>query len=62
VGGETTCQQCGLIVDEYRIGHGPEWRTFDNGDSEERVRTGGARSEARYDKGLSTKISRVSDG
>ena len=28
--GETVCQDCGLVVDEDEIDHGPEWRAFDS--------------------------------
>lgn len=24
---ETACEDCGLLIDEQRIDHGPEWRT-----------------------------------
>jgi len=34
---ETVCEECGLVVDEQRIDHGPEWRGFDE---DERERTG----------------------
>jgi len=26
---ETICKDCGLIIDEQRIDHGPEWRAHD---------------------------------
>ena len=26
---ETICEECGLVIDEQRIDHGPEWRGFD---------------------------------
>jgi len=34
---ETVCEDCGLVIDEQRIDHGPEWRAYDD---EERERTG----------------------
>ena len=57
--GETICADCGLILSEYRIDHGPEWigRTSDG---ESRSRTGAPRTEARHDRGLSTKIGHTS--
>jgi transcription initiation factor TFIIB len=34
---ETACEDCGLVLDEQRIDHGPEWRPFETA---ERERTG----------------------
>ncbi|WP_134672229.1 transcription initiation factor IIB [Halorussus marinus] len=55
---ETICEDCGLVIDEQRIDHGPEWRTFDE---DERERTGAPLTAARHDRGLSTEISRGTD-
>jgi len=52
-GQETHCTECGLVVDEQQLDHGPEWRSFD---ADERRRTGAPRTVARHDKGLSTEI------
>jgi len=49
---------CGLVVDEQRIDHGPEWRAFDE---DERERTGAPLTAARHDRGLSTEIGRRTD-
>ncbi|WP_262174655.1 transcription initiation factor IIB [Haloarcula laminariae] len=54
-GGETHCSDCGLVVDEQQIDHGPEWRAFD---ADECRRTGAPRTVTRHDKGLSTEIGR----
>lgn len=27
---ETACEDCGLVIDEQRIDHGPEWRAYDD--------------------------------
>ncbi|WP_338740176.1 transcription initiation factor IIB family protein [Haloplanus salilacus] len=56
-GTETICGECGLVVDEYRIDHGPEWRSFadDEGQPE---RTGAPLTQSRHDRGLSTDIGR----
>ncbi|WP_299334784.1 transcription initiation factor IIB [Haloplanus sp.] len=56
-GTETVCSRCGLVVDEYRIDHGPEWRSFadDEGQPE---RTGAPLTQSRHDRGLSTDIGR----
>lgn len=57
--GETFCVDCGLIVDEYRIDHGPDWSAY----NEDEVRhTGGPRTVTRHDRGLSTVIGQRTDG
>ncbi|SFT09158.1 transcription initiation factor IIB [Halostagnicola kamekurae] len=55
---ETICEKCGLIVDEQRTDHGPEWRACDR---DERKRTGATLTAARHDRGLSTEIGRGTD-
>jgi len=50
---ETHCSDCGLVVDEQPVDHGPEWRSFDG---DERKRTGAPRTVTRHDNGLSTTI------
>jgi transcription initiation factor TFIIB len=55
---ETVCEDCGLVIDEQRIDHGPEWRGFDD---DERERTGAPLTAARHDRGLSTEIGRGTD-
>jgi transcription initiation factor TFIIB len=56
-GTETICGQCGLVVDEYRIDHGPEWRSFAD-DETSPARTGAPLTQSRHDRGLSTDIGR----
>ncbi|WP_436932442.1 transcription initiation factor IIB [Halosimplex halobium] len=59
-GGETRCSECGLVVDACRVDRrGP--RTFDEDDTDRR-RTGAPLTEARHDRGLSTKIGHTTDG
>jgi len=55
---ETVCEDCGLVIDEQRIDHGPEWRAYDY---EECERTGAPLTAARHDRGLSTEIGRGTD-
>ncbi|WP_254538711.1 transcription initiation factor IIB [Halomarina litorea] len=55
---ETVCEDCGLIIDEQPIDHGPEWRAYDQ---EECERTGAPLTAARHDRGLSTEIGRNVD-
>jgi len=58
---ETACEDCGLIVDEQRIDHGPDWQhSTDHSESQKRV--GPPRTVARHDNGLSTEIGRWRDG
>lgn len=53
-GDETLCSECGLVLDEDRIDHGPDWRSFDDGDGDGDAgeRCGGARTQLRHDRGL----------
>lgn len=55
---ETVCEDCGLVIDEQRLDHGPEWRTYD---ADKRERTGAPLTAARHDRGLSTEIGRGTD-
>jgi transcription initiation factor TFIIB len=54
--GETVCTDCGLVVEEDHIDHGPEWRAFDPGDHETKSRVGAPTTQLMHDKGLSSKI------
>lgn len=55
-GSETFCTDCGLVVAEDAIDHGPEWRSFADGPNRER--TGAPLTRSRHDRGLSTEIGR----
>jgi len=57
---ETRCRECGLIVDEYQIDHGPEW--FITSENTNRRRTGAPLTGGRHDRGLSAEIGRHTDG
>lgn len=61
ISGETICTECGLVVDEEQIDHGPEWRTFED-DEHDPERTGAPLTASRHDRGLSTEIGRHRDG
>jgi transcription initiation factor TFIIB len=54
-GDETVCTECGLVVAEHRIDHGPEWRSFADDDTNPE-RTGAPLTRSRHDRGLSTEI------
>ncbi|MGM0510255.1 MAG: transcription initiation factor IIB [Thermoplasmatota archaeon] len=55
--GEIICENCGLVLDDYYIDEGPEWRAFDSQQKEKRARTGAPMNYLTHDKGLSTQIS-----
>jgi transcription initiation factor TFIIB len=52
---ETVCDDCGLVLKEQRIDHGPEWREFDDEKTNKR-RTGSPNTVARHDRGIGTQI------
>jgi transcription initiation factor TFIIB len=54
--GETVCRDCGLVVEEDEIDHGPEWRAFDAGEQDQKSRVGSPTTKMMHDKGLSTNI------
>jgi transcription initiation factor TFIIB len=56
-GAERVCADCGLVVEADRIDHGPEWRSFDDDDTDPK-RTGAPLTRSRHDRGLSTEIGR----
>lgn len=57
---ETICSDCGLIIDDAQIDHGPEWRHFHNDQSNPK-RTGAPLTQTRHDRGLSTDIGHSSE-
>ena len=57
--GETICHDCGLVLTQNSMSHGPEWRAFTKEEKDSRGRVGIPTSFAIHDKGLSTVIDRV---
>ena len=55
---ETVYENCGLVIDEQSIDHGPEWRAYDDQECE---RTDAPLTAARHDRGPSTEIGRGTD-
>ncbi|MFA9426776.1 transcription initiation factor IIB family protein [Natronorubrum sp. A-ect3] len=53
---QTHCEDCGLVVDEDRIDHGPEWRAFNATEKNEKSRVGAPTTNMLHDRGLSTTI------
>ncbi|WP_302083461.1 transcription initiation factor IIB [Salinibaculum rarum] len=54
--GEVVCRDCGLVVEEDEIDHGPEWRSFDQEDRDSKSRVGAPTTKTMHDKGLTTNI------
>jgi len=54
--GETVCSDCGLVVEEDEIDHGPEWRAFDANERDQKSRVGAPTTKMMHDNGLSTNI------
>ncbi|UIP01694.1 transcription initiation factor IIB 2 (plasmid) [Halobaculum sp. CBA1158] len=54
--GEVTCESCGLVFEESRVDHGPEWRAFTSDERDEKSRVGAPTTKLMHDKGLSTTI------
>lgn len=55
--GEAVCTECGTVVEEEAVDHGPEWTAYSSQEYTDAARTGGPTSLALHDKGLSTHIS-----
>ena len=54
--GETVCEDCGLVLDDEVLDHGPEWRAFCAKERDEKSRVGAPTTPLKHDKGLSTTI------
>lgn len=54
---EVICANCGLVLEENLIDHGPEWRAFNHEQRDSRARTGAPLTYAISDRGLNTVIS-----
>ena len=52
---ETVCDDCGLVVKDKAIDHGPEWREFED-NTENKRRTGAPNTVARHDRGIGSEI------
>ncbi len=61
VAGETTCEECGLIADEYRIDHSATYTSYAD-DEKTTEQTGSPLSATRHDRGLSSEIGSWRDG
>ncbi|EJN56978.1 transcription initiation factor IIB [Halogranum rubrum] len=54
--GESSCEECGLVVDEMQVDRGPEWQAYNADDRSEKSRVGAPTTQLMHDKGLSTTI------
>jgi len=54
--GELRCAKCGLVIKEFMIDTGQEWRAFDSEQISKRARTGAPLTFTKHDKGLTTEI------
>lgn len=54
--GESVCAECGVVVNEDTLDHGPEWSAYTTQEYAEKSRVGRPTTEMLHDKGLSTQI------
>jgi transcription initiation factor TFIIB len=53
---EIVCEDCGLVIEEQTIDHGPEWRAFNHSERQNKSRVGAPTTQTMHDKGLTTQI------
>ena len=53
---EIICEECGLVIEEKNIDHGPEWRAFNHAERQNKSRVGAPTTQTMHDKGLTTQI------
>ncbi|ELY56520.1 Transcription factor TFIIB cyclin-related protein [Natronococcus amylolyticus DSM 10524] len=53
---ELSCEDCGLLLEEKRIDHGPDWRAFTHQEQQKKSRVGAPTTRTMHDKGLTTSI------
>ncbi|SDD81956.1 transcription initiation factor IIB family protein [Natrinema hispanicum] len=53
---EIICEECGLVIEEQNIDHGPEWRAFNHAERQNKSRVGAPTTQTMHDKGLTTQI------
>lgn len=54
--GERACEECGLVIADEALDHGPEWQAFTTREKDEKSRVGAPTTPLMHDKGLSTTI------
>jgi hypothetical protein len=55
-GDELLCKDCGFVLDEQAIDHGPEWRAFNANERDSKSHVGAPTTQTMHDKGLTTTI------
>lgn len=55
-GNEHICEDCGLVIQNNNIDHGPEWRAFNSSEQQSKSRVGAPTTNTMHDKGLTTMI------
>ncbi|AAG20975.1 transcription initiation factor IIB (plasmid) [Halobacterium salinarum NRC-1] len=53
---ERVCEDCGLVLEDDQIDHGPEWRAFNSSERDQKSRVGAPTTKTMHDKGLTTQI------
>lgn len=59
--GVVVCESCHAVVEERLIDHGPDWRSFEDGETDPE-RTGAPVTPTMHDRGMSTVIGYKKDG
>ena len=54
--GETACVECGFVVNNNEIDHGPEWRAHTADERDQRSRVGSPTTKMLHDEGVSSEI------
>ena len=54
--GELVCADCGLVIEDEQLDHGPEWRGFTYSERQNKSRVGAPTTQTMHDKGLTTQI------
>ncbi|MFC6993918.1 transcription initiation factor IIB family protein [Haladaptatus sp. GCM10025707] len=53
---ELVCDDCGLVLEEGQIDHGPEWRAFNQNERDSKSRVGAPTTKTMHDDGMTTTI------
>lgn len=53
---ERYCTDCGIVVDQTTLDRGPEWRSFDSGESSGKTRGVGSLDTLKHDNGLGSTV------
>jgi transcription initiation factor TFIIB len=55
-GGEWVCPECGVVLDDLVVDHGPEWRAYNQQERQKKSRVGAPNSLALHDRGIGSVI------